>query len=1470
MQPRSITFRTAICELLIIAAAVWFSTSILQDWSPNQSIRGTEYSYLVGSGAVAQRMLQQTGALSLWNPLMGWGEPLLENPFSYVLNPLMFFPILAWGAVQGGKIMVLLHLILMGIGGWALGHTLGLRSGGRLLLGLLLGLSGSVAGAVGEGFLQMGLSQTYIPWVMLGLIGVLYQGKRWHTGVLVVASALMIFTGTFWYILPVGISAALLCLFAVMNLHWTTERSLRFTLNRERLQRLGWALLFTLLLIAVRLLPQIANYGLINHPTELLLQQHDLGTTLNRYFSSYLSTADQTAAPIYYHYILPILFVMLLILYRVATLRFPRYVHTVEWRVIVPAALIILLVTVWAQERTPFLEILYQFAPFTQQWRFVGRMMAVGSFWLAVAGAIWFDRALQYYGEALQTTPREDPWGRALVVLNLGALCLGGFLAVQDVSFNYQRVAGVKSTDSRERPALEYLRLLHPTDLVMVRPPSFFDYLPFYELGIRTTFGNPDYRPLGLPATIGQNVRLSEWPEYAVAIDEGVRGGLAKLGYAPVPGTPREFGVDNLFRHPDKVPYAFRVGPDVLQGGRIELSGHNVLPVDAYFHGFDDIEVHVQGYQPGEVLVISETAYPGWSVTINGLPAPVESFAGLFLGVRLPEDGAPAQVLFVYDPPLLKLGGLISLLAAFLLGGFLLRAERYVIVLAVIKSSLEQRVIVETPPLRYQLKPLTLFNAVGEIGLILICAFIFSSHLQNWSPDIVYGGRDYHSAMHQNSLMWEVFRTSGRITTWDPFIGWGEPMLENFASQALNPLLIFPVLTLGPVQGGKVALFLAIIGLGLGGWLLGRVLRLSWAGRILAGLLFVANGSIVTQFGNGFTHLAFGQLPIPFALAGLIGTLYLRRRWCIVMLALSAAFMPYAGGMWYALPTAIISAGVAAFALVRWDSKTRQVSLHPYMVQRLVVASVIAVGLYTIEILPLQHWLTYHPNNWATPGSSFGEMLMTYFSPTTPQAAFSDSWINYHYVIPLAVVIGIVILRLLLYRPVDDSRRGVARVLIPLMGLIIFFTLWAMGDVPLVRNIYKAIPILEDWKNSGRIGAAATPLIIMFAAIWFDDIVFILSKMAQGVRFSVASNHFLAWWKERPIALMRSFARPLLVIVLIGTFVGALDALSNWKRLVYIMGSNEYGMDEYDGLNYLRSIKPSEFISALTQGWTTHLGFVTNRARTTHGDATIFVMGMPSTIGFDSSMQESPEYAVGGVWNFTNWLQGNGYIPFEDSPQMEDRPTAWYNPESPPYAFSVDRALLTDRGWEPLRRKDVSAVTYFHRINQVEVQLEAPYPDHTVVVITETAYPGWNVTVDGQSAKIESVGGRLAVLMPSRTEPGTVRVVFDYRPPMLYLGGYIVMLTAFLSILYLLKIDRRIPQSWREKASATAEKVSAKVIKVMSTPDLLNLDPEGPERKLLPAPRIGALPAPSVPEDARTNGNGTEKAAENEITIHPE
>jgi 4-amino-4-deoxy-L-arabinose transferase-like glycosyltransferase len=666
-------------EIGLIALVMLSVTHPLQNWSPDVRVKGPEFTYVINSGVVAANVYHQTGAIPLWNPFLRDGEPLLESPFSFVLNPLMTLPIFWFGALNGTKAAVLLHVVLMGVGGWALGYVLKLRSPGRLLLGLMMGGSGSMAGAIGYGFYQMSLSQAYMPWVFAGLLGTLRTRQRVYVGILAIAATLMTFAGTFWYVLPTAIAAAILVLF-----HLIGRENGRLYIDVSMVRRLLWASVLVVGLGAVRLIPQAVNHDMINHPREAL----DKGiipfeTLAQLYFIPTVPPPFDNIA-MHYHYIIAPLVALALWVGRAALVRNQR-----SWRprIVIPGLLCILIFTVWAQEGTPILIWLYRTFPTLSEWRFVGRMMAAATPWFAVIAAIWLDDIL----ETLHGTLKERitvEGRRWRLPLNLGtvpaalgmilALLVGGYAGL-DAARNWERMTGLEPASVYEEPLVYWLRSQHPHELMPVWTSSFFVYLPFYNTLTRAAFGNPDYSPDPLPSTVGHTNAMDFPPPYAVGAEGRMVDWLTQIGFQMYPGSESVYGGGLIWYNPTAPTYAFAVHINDIANRLTPLTRNEAMPLTTYTHNIDRITVRLGDYTPGFVVVLQEVAFPGWQVTIDGQPATLESVGG-FIGVRLPDKpfGSPETIVeFAYRPTLLYISGAITAVFALVIAAYLLRIDRW-------------------------------------------------------------------------------------------------------------------------------------------------------------------------------------------------------------------------------------------------------------------------------------------------------------------------------------------------------------------------------------------------------------------------------------------------------------------------------------------------------------------------------------------------------------------------------------------------------------------------------------------------------------------------------------------------------------------------------------------------------------------------------------------------------------------------
>jgi hypothetical protein len=149
-----------------------------------------------------------------------------------------------------------------------------------------------------------------------------------------------------------------------------------------------------------------------------------------------------------------------------------------------------------------------------------------------------------------------------------------------------------------------------------------------------------------------------------------------------------------------------------------------------------------------------------------------------------------------------------------------------------------------------------------------------------------------------------------------------------------------------------------------------------------------------------------------------------------------------------------------------------------------------------------------------------------------------------------------------------------------------------------------------------------------------------------------------------------------------------------------------------------------------------------------------------------------------------------GYAVMEDTPIVDNQPCFYYNPANDiPYAFILSPALLSQRLPISSIQPMAQPVLAYQRLSDTIGVAVAGTRAEQLLLVQENAYPGWQVTVNAQPAKLEVGGGLMGVMLPAA--PGEVlEVVFAYRPPLVYVGGVITILSAVVCIFWLLRVDR--------------------------------------------------------------------------------
>lgn len=678
-------------ELIVILMMVLTVTEPYRDMDTGQRLHGIEQEWLTSSSMQTSLSVRESGYIPLWQPYLEYGEPLVENPFAFVLNPLSTLPSIFWGGVNGIKISLVIYVFFTGLGGWVLGRVLGFGSVGRVLLALLLIGKGNMHAMLGDGYFQLGVSQAYMPWIVAGGIATIrHWQERWPPIFLAVMTMLLFFAGNIWYTLPMLASVGLL---AITHLLYFQGKTINFPMIR----RLFWAAILTLGLTAITLIPIWERRDLIadHPPVQGGGRVVDLDATIEQFYNGDELQYYDDRAPgdlflnrryiFYYSYVTPRWF-LILMFGMIIPLQPFLYVPGIKqgWRIWTVGIVMIVFCTFWGAGRNPAMTWAYERVELLSQWRFVGRALAVASFWIAVLVAMRVDGLVQAVIHPYWRQKSIRPF--IIITIQLAillALVDNIYDAAKEVNEKWNVFSDVSAVDELDVVCIEWLRSQHPDEPLTVYRPGYNVIYPYLEHRVRQFGIEADFRLLSEPFTIGQNDFTRMWPRYAVAWDDFQREAVARVGYEPVEGSPRpQGGIRHcLYERDDALPYAFSIPLTELQAipkldvdDTLDLSPF--IPIENVEHHVDRVALWANGDPATELVVsASELAYPGWQVEVNGELAELESVGGQ-IGVVLPAGNGSNTIQFAYRPRLVYRYGMVSVAVIVFCILYLGRAER--------------------------------------------------------------------------------------------------------------------------------------------------------------------------------------------------------------------------------------------------------------------------------------------------------------------------------------------------------------------------------------------------------------------------------------------------------------------------------------------------------------------------------------------------------------------------------------------------------------------------------------------------------------------------------------------------------------------------------------------------------------------------------------------------------------------------
>ncbi len=684
---------------VILLAAVW-ATSHLMNMDEHFVLAGSEYEYLTSSAFTVSEAWHDYGYIPMWQPYFWNGEPLIEWGFSTVLNPFSTIPAILFGAINGLKISLVIHVIIGGIGGWVLGRMLGLGALGRVLLGVLMVGRGSPVGLIGGGYFQLAVSQSFMPYALAAAVGIFrFPERRYPIVLMGAAFALIWWVGNIYYVMPTALIVLVFVLVYAFTIERDEQKRLRIVIDRHVLVRFAVAVGFSFALSAAVVLPTLLQSHLTKGHEPMLLGeweawQRDLYRVTEQYFNGSRELYDLGLAPdlpyYFYAYTIPAWFAALIFLVIPPIRRLHRESFENSRRFWITALILIVFFTLWAASLNPLVTWLSTtVVPILGRWRFVGRMLAIGSLLLATLAAMRADGLWRAF--VIERTAFELPLLRRLksvpaaVAPIMGALVIVMGVGAVDVlgttwkSFADLAVFQANTGDE----CIRSIRELNPDSEISILFGFYVDAYAHLQHRARLNFVGNGIYPLGQESTLFPgNLADPRRAQFGMAFASDEHLFMQEIGYRSLEGSyllPE--GIPCGYVNPNALPYAFALPLNDLRdyGSQgeppFELPVDAVTPITPLSRIYDNVWLSVTA-QPDQELVVAahETTYTGWQVEIDGQRAQLESVGGI-VGVIVPPGSGERVIHFYYRPALLVFSMWLTLIAAVVGAGYLLHLE---------------------------------------------------------------------------------------------------------------------------------------------------------------------------------------------------------------------------------------------------------------------------------------------------------------------------------------------------------------------------------------------------------------------------------------------------------------------------------------------------------------------------------------------------------------------------------------------------------------------------------------------------------------------------------------------------------------------------------------------------------------------------------------------------------------------------
>ncbi|MGH7528207.1 MAG: hypothetical protein ACREMX_16055 [Gemmatimonadales bacterium] len=335
----------------------------------------------------------------------------------------------------------------------------------------------------------------------------------------------------------------------------------------------------------------------------------------------------------------------------------------------------------------------------------------------------------------------------------------------------------------------------------------------------------------------------------------------------------------------------------------------------------------------------------------------------------------------------------------------------------------------------------------------------------------------------------EMFRSTGRIPEWNPYLFGGMPFIAAMHGDIFYPTAwlrwILPVDT---AMNLGFAIHIVLAGATMYAFL--RGLGVSWTGALVGGLGYELSGIVASLVKPGHDGKLFVSALAPLLLLALLRAIRRRRLdgYAVVALAVGLCLVSPQYQMAYYL---FVAAGLWTLYLVFLDPERPRAVGWPLPLALALGAVLLGVAIAAIQIVPFLAYIPFSPR--AAGGPSGGWEYATGFSMppveivTTVLPQFNgvlDQYWGSNFFKSHTEYLGAIAVTLAALGAGDRSRRRLVQVL---GGIVLLFLLVAFGGhTPFYRAWYELMPMMDKVRAPGMAFFLVALPVAVFAGFGVD------------------------------------------------------------------------------------------------------------------------------------------------------------------------------------------------------------------------------------------------------------------------------------------------------------------------------------------------------------------------------------------------